>query len=283
LHFPFKSESFLRAEPNRGEIKTMHTSTGQTRSISKDVVKVAAMSDVHCKRDSAGVLRPVFDQIAVEADILLVCGDITHLGLAEEVSVFLQEAKPALNKIPVLGVLGNHDFEAGNQEALSKQFSDGGLIMLDGNNFEIYGVGFTGVKGFGGGFGRLALHPWGEPAIKNFVRETVTETQKLEAGLSRLSTGPRIVAMHYAPVRDTVVGESLEVFPFLGSSSLEDPLNRFAVTAVFHGHSHKGSFEGKTDANVPVYNVAVAVLKRRFPDRPPFFVLDVPVKNVNSL
>ncbi|MGA7642458.1 MAG: metallophosphoesterase [Syntrophobacteraceae bacterium] len=243
------------------------------------MVRVAAISDVHCKKDSKQGLRPVFDQIAGEADVLLVCGDITHLGLPEEACVFLEQAVPVLNKIPVLCVLGNHDFESGKQDALWEQLSGAGLIMMDGDSLQIYGVGFTGVKGFGGGFGRMAVHPWGEKVIKDFVKEADIEAEKLETGLSKLDIGPRIVVMHYAPIRATVAGEPLELFPFLGSSRLEDPLNRFAVTAVFHGHAHQGSFEGKTNANIPVYNVSVAVLKQRFPKRAPFFMLEVPVNN----
>ena len=250
--------------------------------MNKHAVRVAAIGDVHCRKDSTGRLRPIFDRIAAEADILLVCGDITHFGLTEEASVFVEEAGPVLGKIPVLGVLGNHDFESGKQDDVWRQFLDAGMIMLDGNHCEIYGVGFTGVKGFGGGFGPRALSPWGEQVIKEFVREVVIESQKLEKGLSGLNAGTRIVVMHYAPVRDTIAGESPELFPFLGSSSLEDPLNRFAVTAVFHGHAHKGSFEGKTSANVPVYNVAVKVLKQHFPNQLPYFILEVPVEKRNG-
>jgi len=250
-----------------------------TGSTAKNVVRVAAISDVHCKLDSKQGLRPVFDQIAGEADVLLVCGDITHLGLPEEACVFLEQAVPVLNKIPVICVLGNHDFESGKQDALWEQLSGAGLIMMDGDSLQIYGVGFTGVKGFGGGFGRMAVHPWGEKVIKDFVKEADIEAEKLESGLSKLDLGPRIVVMHYAPIRATVAGEPPELFPFLGSSRLEDPLNRFAVTAVFHGHAHHGSFEGKTNANIPVYNVSVAVLKQRFPKRAPFFMLEVPVNN----
>jgi Icc-related predicted phosphoesterase len=256
----------------------MNAWTGNSGTISKDLIRVAAIGDVHCKRDSKGHLRPVFEQIAEEADILLVCGDITWWGVIEAVSVFAEEAAPALNKIPVLGVPGNHEFETGKAGELLRRLSDSGLIMLDGDSRKFHGVGFTGVKGFGGGFGRLALQPLGEPAMKHFANEVVIETQKLEAGLSRLDPGPKIVVMHYSPIRDTVAGEPMELYPFLGSSSLEGPLNRFAVTAAFHGHAHLGCFEGKTSANVPVYNVSVAVLKRRFPGRAPFFILEIPTK-----
>ncbi|MHC1724715.1 MAG: metallophosphoesterase [Syntrophobacteraceae bacterium] len=242
----------------------------------KAVVRIAAMSDMHCRRNSRQVLKPVFTQIADEADILLVCGDLTHFGLPEEICVFLEEAAPALDKIPVLCVLGNHDFEAGKEAELTKALAEAGVIMLDGNNWEIYGIGFTGVKGFGGGFGQRALQPWGEPAIKNFVKEVAVEAQKLEAGLSKLDPGPRIAVLHYAPISETVVGEPPEIYAFLGSSRLEEPLNKYAVTAAFHGHAHKGHFHGKTSADVPVYNVASAVLKEQFPERPPFFMLEVP-------
>lgn len=246
-----------------------------TGNSSAHTVKIAAISDLHYKLDSAQYLRPIFEQVAQEADVLVICGDITHLGLTGEVAVFLEDAAPVLGKIPVLAVLGNHDFESGIQEVLLRQLSDGGLIMLDGHSRQIHGIGFTGVKGFGGGFGMLALQPWGEPAIKNFVKEAMSETQKLERGLSRLNPGPRVVLMHYSPIRETVAGEPQEIVPFLGSGSLEEPLNRFPVTAVFHGHAHHGCFEGKTSTNIPVYNVAVAVLRKHFPERPPFFILEV--------
>ncbi len=244
----------------------------------RDVVRIAAMSDVHCRRDSRQALTPVFSQVADEADVLLLCGDLTHFGLTEEICVFLEEAAPALKKIPTLCVLGNHDFEAGKEAEISRLLSEAGVIMLDGNNWEIHGIGFTGVKGFGGGFGKRALQPWGEPAIKNFVKEVAVEAQKLEAGLSKLDSGPRIVVLHYAPIPETVKGEPPEIYAFLGSSRLEEPLNKYAVTAAFHGHAHKGYYQGKTSADVPVYNVASAVLKEQFPDKPPFFMLEVPVK-----
>ncbi len=209
---------------------------------------------------------------------MLVCGDITHFGLPEELCVFLEEASPVLNRIPVLCVLGNHDFESGKDKELCNLLREAGVILLDGNNWEVHGVGFTGVKGFGGGFENRSLQPWGEPAIKNFVNEVVVESNKLESGLSKMDPGPRIVVLHYAPIRETVVGEPLEIFPFLGSSRLEEPLNRYAVTAVFHGHAHKGTFHGNTSTNIPVYNVATSVLKAHFPDRPPFFLFEVPTR-----
>lgn len=244
----------------------------------KKTVRVAAISDVHCKRDSRPWLRPIFEQIADQADVVLVCGDLTHWGVAEECGVFVEQAAPVLSRIPVLAVLGNHDFESGKEAELCKMLTDAGVIILDGDSVNFFGVGFTGVKGFGGGFGKTALQPWGEPAIKSFFNESVREAAKLDAGLAALNPeSARIVLLHYAPIPETVAGEPLELYPFLGSSSLEEPVNRFGATAVFHGHVHEGTLEGKTSSNIPVYNVCVAVLKKRFPGRPPFFLLDVPV------
>ena len=203
----------------------MNAPTRRTRSIAKNVVREAAISDVHCKRDSKQVLRPVFDQIACEADVLLVCGDITHLGLPEEACVFLEQALPVLNKIPVLCVLGNHDFESGRQDALWEQLSGAGLIMMDGDNLEIYGVGFTGVKGFGGGFGRMAIHAMGRAGLKDFVEEAVIEAKgSLKRDFPDWNT---VRGLWSCIIRrsDTVAGEPPELFPVLGSSSLEDPLS----------------------------------------------------------
>ena len=171
--------------------------------------------------------------------------------------------------------MGNHEFESGKQEDVKRIFSDAGVMILDGDAHEVHGVGFAGVKGFAGGFGERALGPWGEDIIKRFVHEAVDEALKLESALARLRSHQRIVLLHYSPIQSTVVGEPAEIFPFLGSSRLEEPLNRYPVTAVFHGHAHHGAPEGRTKNGVPVYNVAMKVLQRCFPDQPAFRVIDV--------
>jgi Icc-related predicted phosphoesterase len=149
--------------------------------------------------------------------------------------------------------------------------------MLDGDAVELAGVGIAGVKGFGGGFGQRALGAWGEPVIKQFVHEAVNEALKLEAALARLRSGALVVLLHYSPVVQTVEGEPLEIYPFVGSSRLEDPINRFPVSLVVHGHAHRGQLEGRTKSRVPVYNVSMPLLGRAFPDRPAFRVFDVPL------
>ena len=149
--------------------------------------------------------------------------------------------------------------------------------MLDGEECEIHGIGFVGVKGFAGGFGQHALQPWGEETTKRFVHEAVDDALKLESALARLRTPQRVALLHYAPIRDTVTGEAPEIFPFLGSSRLEEPLNRYAVTAVFHGHAHHGSPEGHTTGGIPVYNVAAPLLHKTFPDQPLFRIVEIPM------
>ena len=238
-----------------------------------DVVRIAAVGDIHYSKTGQGTLSSLFAQAAETADVLVLCGDLTDYGLAEEARVLAKDLAPA--KIPVVAVLGNHDFEAGEEEEIARILTDVGVHMLDGDTWEFRGVGFAGVRGFCGGFGRGALGPWGEKIIKDFVHEAVQEALKLESALARLSGEHRIVVMHYAPIKATVEGESPEIFPFLGSSRLEDPLSRFEVTAVFHGHAHKGQPEGRTQTGIPVFNVAHALLKARYPDRPPFRVFEI--------
>jgi Icc-related predicted phosphoesterase len=238
-----------------------------------DVVRLAALADIHYTKTSQGSFHPLFSQIAESADLLMFCGDLTDYGLAEEARVLAKDL--AQVKIPMVGVLGNHDFESGQEREISQILTDVGVHVLDGDSWEFRGVGFAGVRGFCGGFGRGALGPWGEKIIKDFVHEAVQEALKLESALARLKSDHRIALMHYAPIRATVEGESPEIFPFLGSSRLEDPLARFEVTAVFHGHAHKGQPEGKTQTGIPVYNVAHSVLQASYPDRPPFRLFEV--------
>ena len=234
----------------------------------KQVVRLAALGDLHHGRNATqGSLQPLFAQITETADILVLCGDLTDYGLADEARLLAREITGSL-KIPCVGVLGNHDFESGQQEEIKTILKDAGVAMLDGDSTEIQGVGFAGIKGFAGGFGRRALGPWGEEIIKHFVREAVDEALKLESALARLRT-PRLVAvLHYSPIQATVEGEPREIFPFLGCSRLEEPIGRFPVSVVFHGHAHHGSPEGRTTANVPVYNVSQSMMRELFPERP---------------
>jgi Icc-related predicted phosphoesterase len=213
---------------------------------------------------------PLFSELAAAAaDVVLICGDLTVHGLVEEASLLARDLT-AMVKAPILAVLGNHDYESGQDQAIQDVLGTAGIDVLDGESREIHGIGFAGVKGFCGGFGRCVLEPWGEKMLKDFVHELINEALKLETALAQLRSPQKIVLLHYAPIRETVEGEPNEVFPFLGSSRLEEPINRFEVSAVFHGHAHHGSPEGKTYGGIPVYNVALPVLRRLAPDRPAF-------------
>ena len=238
-------------------------------------LRIAATADIHYGKHSRGQLHDVFSEISRSADVLLLCGDLTDFGLAEEADQLVIDLRAAVH-IPMIGVLGNHDFESGEQELVLKVLDQAGVTMLDGDVHEIHGVGFAGVKGFGGGFGRRQLGAWGEEIIKKFVHETIQEALKLEAALARLRTPQKIAVLHYAPIHATVEGEPPEINPFLGSTRLEEPVDRYRVNAVFHGHAHRGSLEGRTKSNVPVYNVAMPLLAAKFPDKHPFRVVEVP-------
>lgn len=242
--------------------------------VSQDKIRLAAVGDLHCTTASAGQLRSMFAQAAEAADILLLCGDLTDYGLPEETHILADELSAAT--IPIVAVLGNHDFESGKQDEVRQILMDGGVHVLDGEACEINGVGFAGVKGFAGGYGRRSLGPWGENAIKQFVNEGIHEALKLESALAKLRTSQRIALLHYSPIEATVQGEPLEIFTFLGTSRLEEPLIRYPVNAVFHGHAHRGYPEGKTVNNIPVYNVAKPLLQRTYPDRPPFRIIEIP-------
>lgn len=240
----------------------------------KDMIRLAAVGDIHCSKTSQGSLQPLFSKITDSADVLLLCGDLTDYGLPEEAHILVKEL--AAVRIPTIAVFGNHDYESGNQDAISQIFCEAGVTVLNGDACEVQGIGFAGVKGFAGGFGSKALGAWGEDIIKKFVHEAVDEALKLEAALARLETPHRIAVLHYSPIQATVEGEPPEIFPFLGSSRLEEPLTRYSVTAAFHGHAHHGHLEGRTTSNIPVYNVSMPLLKKAFPDRP-FRLLEIPL------
>jgi Icc-related predicted phosphoesterase len=224
-------------------------------------VRVAATADIHYGKHSRGQLHDVLSEISRSADVLLLCGDLTDFGLAEEAEQLVSDLRAAV-RIPMIGVLGNHDFESSEQELVLKVLDQAGVTMLDGDSVEVEGIGFAGVCGFAGGFGRRMLNAWGEPLMKKFVQEAIDHAVRLEQGLAKLQTEKKLVMLHYSPIRQTVIGEPDEIFPFMGSSRLEEPINRFRVNAVFHGHAHNGTSDGATATGIPVYNVSAPLLQK---------------------
>jgi Icc-related predicted phosphoesterase len=220
-------------------------------------LRIAAVGDLHFE-GTRGSLAGFFAEVCRAADILVICGDLTTHGDVDQIRGFIGEMEGV--DLPVVTVLGNHDFDAGLDVEITDLLRSHGIHVLDGTNVEIEGIGFAGVKGFGGGFGRRTLGPFGEKLYKEFVQAAIDEALKLETALRTLRTETRVVVMHYSPVHDTLAGEPEQIFPFLGSSRLLTPIETYGAAAVFHGHAHHGVPEGRTPAGIPVFNVARTVL-----------------------
>ncbi len=220
-------------------------------------MKIAAMADLHV-REEQGTFAPIFRELSSNADVLLLCGDLTDRGLESEAEILLEDLQSC--SIPVVAVLGNHDVESGKENKLKEMFHQAHIPILDGDSVVIQDVGFAGIKGFAGGFDNYMLTPWGESVLKDFVQESINESVRLEKALSRVSTDKKVVLMHYAPIAETIKGEPNEIYPFLGCSRLASPINRYGASVIFHGHAHHGSPKGTLNEKVPVFNVSRHVL-----------------------
>lgn len=228
-------------------------------------MRIAALADLHFTAAAYEAIRTSLEQVRNEADLLVLAGDLTNYGKTSEMD-------PLLNvlvrlRIPIVAVLGNHDYESGQHEDLMKMMTAEGIKVLDGTAYERDGVGFAGTKGFIGGFGRGMLTAFGEPEIKRIVQATLDETLKLERAMSQLRTEKRVVVLHYSPVVGTVQGEPPEIFPYLGTSRFAEVVDRHGANLIIHGHAHHGGREGKTVGGVPVYNVALHLLQTEEPPR----------------
>jgi Icc-related predicted phosphoesterase len=227
-------------------------------------VRIAAVADIHVTDTDKNKWVEYFKEVSKNADVLLICGDLTNTGDESEAKILCDELKACT--IPVIAVLGNHDYEKGRQKLIRQTLQNENVHILDGEAIVIKDVGFAGVKGFGGGFDNYMLSMFGEDAMKAFVQEAVDEALHLDRALARIDQQhdklKKIAILHYSPLRETVVGEPEVIFPFLGSSRLAEPLIRREVTAVFHGHAHMGTLEGTLTGGVRVFNVAKPVLSK---------------------
>jgi Icc-related predicted phosphoesterase len=232
-------------------------------SASTEPVKLAAIGDLHVTETSQNRYRDLFAEISEKADVLALCGDLTNFGKVAEAEILAEDLRHCT--IPMVGVLGNHDYESGEAEEVTRIMQSAGVTMLGEQAAMIKGVGFAGAKGFIGGFGRGELGSFGEQAIKLFVDESREEARKLENGLRSLRAERCVAVLHYAPIPETVEGEPLEIYPFLGSSRLANAIDRFDnVKAVVHGHAHRGRYEGRTPGGAPVFNCAQYVVEAAF-------------------
>lgn len=244
-------------------------------------VRIAAVGDFHVGEEDTGVYRSLFAQANQQADVLLLAGDLTRRGTPAEMRAAVAELAEV--QIPIVAVLGNHDYEAGAQEEGCAILRDRGVHLLDGDAFELNEwVGIAGTKGYVGGFGRGTLTAFGEPETKAFVAASLDEVQKLELALQRLRTPIRIALLHYAPIAATVEGEPEQIFPFLGTDRLAEPLDRYQVRVAFHGHAHVGSFSGSTIGGVPIFNVALPLLRKEGAGEM-FFVHEIPIPEETEL
>lgn len=236
--------------------------------------RIAAIGDIHVRSNDKGKWAEFFRDISKNADILLIAGDLTDTGDEAEAQVLSDELKNC--NIPVAAVLGNHDHEKGRQKLIRQIVQNENVHILDGEIVVIDDVGIAGIKGFGGGFDNHMLSMFGEEGMKNYVKESVNEELRLDRALNRLDQEyenlKKLVLMHYAPIKNTIIGEPEQIYPFLGCSRLAEPLNRQEIVAVFHGHAHKGVLEGETQNGLKVYNVARPILQKA---GLPFFVLEV--------
>jgi Icc-related predicted phosphoesterase len=241
-----------------------------------DKFRIAAVGDIHVRETDKDKWTDYFRAVSQQADVLLLCGDLTDSGHATEAEVLADELKAC--SIPVVGVLGNHDFDEDEQADIKKALVSENVHILDGDSVVIGNVGFAGVKGFCGGFDKFMMPLFGEGMMKQFVQAVVDETLKLDRALSRLDSEnedlKKVVILHYAPIKETVVGEPEQIFPFLGSSRLVEPINSRQVVAAFHGHAHAGTLEGETAAGVKVFNVAKLILQKAGFD-PPFYLFEI--------
>lgn len=233
------------------------------------MIRVAAVGDVHAGADSAGTLRPAFGELPDCADVLLLAGDLTRLGREDELRVLLDELDGI--GVPCVAVLGNHDYESDQADALTKLLIDANVDVLDGTNVVIeangFRLGIAGSKGFGGGFAGACASDFGEPEMKAFLQTTKRMAADLGEALDDLGrqvVDARVALLHFAPVKDTLGAERLEIFPFLGSYLLGEAIDRAGADLVIHGHAHHGVEHGVTPGGIPVRNVALPVIREAF-------------------
>jgi uncharacterized protein len=226
-------------------------------------VRIAATADLHCSAQNSSAIQEQFAKVRDQADLLVLAGDLTNYGQASEMESLLNALVRL--RLPTVAVLGNHDYESGQQVELQRMMASAGIKVLDGTGYERDGVGFAGTKGFVGGFGRGVLTAFGEPEIKAFVQAAINESVKLERAMSQLRSLKRVVVLHYSPIAGTVAGEAPEIYPFLGNSRMAEVVDRHGADMVLHGHAHRGALDGKTTAGVPVHNVAMHLLTQQKP------------------
>lgn len=223
-------------------------------------MRIAAVGDLHCRADTRRNIAVALRGVDQEAEVLLLAGDLTDHGTADEAAWLAEELGQI--KMEKCAVLGNHDCEAGEEALVRETLSDAGVHVLDGEPWVRNDLGVAGVKGFAGGYDQAQLQRFGEQPLKAFVDACIAEELKLEKALFQLRAPHRVALLHYSPCRQTLEGEPLEIFPFLGATRLASPIDQLRPAVAIHGHAHRGTLKGATGGGVPVFNVALPVLRR---------------------
>lgn len=229
-------------------------------------MRLAAVGDLHVGRDSAPRLRDEMAPVDDEADLLVLAGDLTQHGTRDEGAALAENLRGL--SVPVIAVLGNHDYHAGAQDGIRAALERVGIVVLEGTCVhEQIGdlrVGIAGVKGFCCGFAGACASEFGEPEMKQFVQCARESAARFAEALASVDADICIAITHYAPVKDTLAGERPEIFPFLGSYLLAEAIDGSACDLAVHGHAHHGTEWGITPGGVPVRNVARPVLRRPY-------------------
>jgi len=227
------------------------------------MIRIAAVADLHVSLSTPGRIAGRFRGVNEVADVLLLPGDLTDTGRVSEAQLLLNELSDVT--IPIFAVIGNHDQASGQVNALLRTFEDADVQVLNGDvgilELGKQTLGIVGTKGTGGGFGKSVFPVRFEPALEVWSREAIREAAKIARCLETLHTDFRIVMLHYAPIRETVIGENPEDFPFMGTSLLSEPIDLHGADLVIHGHSHHGTLQASTPRGIPVYNVAASLLE----------------------
>ncbi|HXG67241.1 MAG TPA: metallophosphoesterase [Blastocatellia bacterium] len=230
------------------------------------MIRVAAIGDMHFSEDSRGRLRDKWSKVHESADVLLLAGDLTTHGEVDQIAVLAEELEVV--QIPVVSVLGNHDYHNNQVGEVRRELERRRITVLEGESvtLSVNGatLGIAGTKGFGGGFAGACGSAFGEPEMKAFVHHTERLAARLEEHLSRLQTDYRVVLLHYSPIKDTLAGERLEIYPFLGSYLLAEAIDNAGADLAIHGHAHMGQEKGITPRGIPVRNVALPVLRHAY-------------------
>lgn len=230
------------------------------------MIRIAATGDLHCHEGQRGTIRGWFRNLDAEADLLLIAGDLTAVGERKQAAVLADEL--AVVQVPMVAVLGNHDYQSSQLKEVREELERRGLIVLveESVTLEIKGerIGIAGTKGFGGGFLGACGTAFGEPEMKAFIRHTEELADRLAEDIEGLNAAYRIALTHYAPIEETLTGERLEIYPFLGSHLLGQAADSAGATLCLHGHAHLGREAGLTPRGVPVRNVAIPVLKKAY-------------------